>query len=164
MPDGTGACSGLCVLIANLDDGKAKLYLTWKILRLRKIESRIFQRGRYVPLQATGQRSEHVCAFAREYAGRVAVAVVPRLCATLLDENFITLCDEKLWGDTPFEVRLPPSSCYHSVLTGECFPTQGEGGWFLPLGKLLQPFPVALLLNELSTCRAACHADPRLSG
>jgi len=92
------------------------------------------------------------------------VAVVPRLCATLLDENFSTLCDEKLWGDTRLEVRLPPSSCYHNVLTGECFPALGEGGWFLPLGKLLQRFPVALLLKELSSCRAACGANSRLNG
>ena len=92
------------------------------------------------------------------------MAVVPRLCATLLDENFSTLCDEKLWGDTRLEVRLPPSSCYHNVLTGECFPAQGEGGWFLPLGNLLQRFPVALLLKELSSCRAACGANSRLNG
>ncbi|HXW91551.1 MAG TPA: hypothetical protein VEK33_13465 [Terriglobales bacterium] len=142
----------LAVLLANLGNGKAKLYLIWKTLRTRKLESLLFQQGKYVPLQATGPRSEHVCAFAREFAGRVAVVVVPRLCATLLEETFNTVCDETLWGDTRLEVPFQATPCYHNVLTGECFPVGGDQNrWFPPLGKLLHNFPVALLLNQ-----AAC--------
>jgi (1->4)-alpha-D-glucan 1-alpha-D-glucosylmutase len=142
----------LAALLANLENGKAKLYLTWKTLRVRQIESLLFQQGNYVPLHATGQRSQHVCAFAREYAGRVAVVVVPRLCATLLDDNFDTVCDETLWGDTRLEVPSQATTCYHNVFTGDCFPVRSiEGRWCPPLGQLLHNFPAALLLNQ-PTC------------
>ena len=147
------ASDDLAALLANMENGKAKLYLTWKTLRIRQTESRLFQHGQYAPLWATGQRSEHVCAFAREYAERVAIVVVPRLCAKLLREDFNTVCDPGLWGDTVLEVPFQATSCYHNVFTGECFPVRGDQGRWLPrLGELFQHFPVALLLSTPFTC------------
>jgi len=143
----------LAGLLANWESGKAKLYLTWRTLQIRQIEPLLFQQGEYIPLQATGPRSEHVCAFAREQRGRLAIVVVPRLCAALLGETFNSVCEEGVWGDTRLELPFKAAPCYHNVLTGECFPVRGEGSPCLSsLGTLLHNFPVALLLNQRSTC------------
>jgi (1->4)-alpha-D-glucan 1-alpha-D-glucosylmutase len=147
------ALPDLTALLAHWRNGKAKLYLIWKTLQIRKLESLLFQQGKYVPLYATGPRSEHVCAFAREYADRSAIVVVPRLCAGLLGDTFNTVGEEGVWGDTRLEVPFKATPCYHNVFTSECFPVLGKEGQCLPpLGTLLHNFPVALLLNQRSTC------------
>ncbi len=54
-------------LTANMDDGRIKAYLVWKILNLRKQQPELFQLGEYVPLEVTGERAKHLVAFARRY-------------------------------------------------------------------------------------------------
>jgi (1->4)-alpha-D-glucan 1-alpha-D-glucosylmutase len=134
---------------ANMDDGLIKLFLTWRTLSFRKTESLLFQQGRYIPLKVTGEKSEHLCAFAREYQGRSVIVVVPRLCGSLLRENFTTPCDESLWGDTEVDTPDSRTSCYHHVLTGECIPvSSNQQPGQLPATKLMSNFPVALLFSD----------------
>jgi len=136
-------------LLANMDGGLVKLYLTQTTLALRRKEALVFQKGHYIPLQAHGQRSEHILAFARKLEGRSVIIAVPRLCATLLGDNFDTPCEESLWGDTTLEIPHSARACYHQVFTGECIPVnRGEQGEFLPAAKLFRDFPVALLVSE----------------
>ena len=136
-------------LLANMDSGFVKLYLTQTTLALRGKEALVFEQGRYIPLQTHGQRSEHILAFARELEGRTVIIAVPRLCATLLGENFDSPCEESLWGDTTLEIPHSERACYHQVFTGECIPVdRGEQGELLPAAKLFRDFPVALLVSE----------------
>jgi (1->4)-alpha-D-glucan 1-alpha-D-glucosylmutase len=136
--------------LASTDYSPAKLWLLWKALRARKAEAPLFERGHYIPLRVSGQRCEQVVAFAREFEGRTAIVVVPRLCATLLGDHFHSVCDEEVWGDTQLEISVSGVSCYHNALTGERMPVEdAESRHFLPVGKLLRSFPVALLLNEV---------------
>jgi (1->4)-alpha-D-glucan 1-alpha-D-glucosylmutase len=140
-------------LLANMDAGLAKMYLTWRTLLIRKTKPLLFQQGSYTPLKVAGQRAEHICAFAREYEGRSVVIAVPRLCATLLGQGFSTPCADALWGDTQIEIPDAKGMCYHHVFTGECIPLGGnEQMRFLPAARLLRDFPVALLLSEPLTC------------
>src|SRR6266496_1172978 len=134
-------------LNGKITDQTMKLFLTWKTLSLRKREAALFAHGRYIPLKLAGERAEHVVAFAREYEGRTATIIVPRLCATLLGENFETVCDEVLWGDTRLETMSAGIACHHNVFTGECIPVDGESR-SLPVARLFRQFPVALLLSE----------------
>jgi len=134
-------------LTAHLENGKAKLFLTWKTLNLRKTNPELFQRGSYVPLTVSGNRSEHVVAFAREHEGRTVMIAVPRLCASLLSENRDTICDEMLWEDTRVELIGPSPTCFHNFFTGECIPAQTSGDrHFLPFSKLFRHFPAVLLV------------------
>jgi (1->4)-alpha-D-glucan 1-alpha-D-glucosylmutase len=136
-------------LLANMDNGLVKLYLTQRTLRIRKKETLLFQRGGYLPLKVNGPKSEHICAFAREYENRSIIVAVPRLCATLLGEDFNSPCNESLWGDTEVEIPFAERACYQHAFTGECIPgDQGEQGRFLPAVKLFRDFPVALLISE----------------
>jgi (1->4)-alpha-D-glucan 1-alpha-D-glucosylmutase len=146
-PDPSGS------LLARLESGEAKLYLTAKTLRFRRAAAAIFQHGKYVPLNASGPTSAHVIAFAREHEGQTAIVVVPRLCGTLLGDNVNTVCEEVLWADTILELPAPETACYHNIFTGECIPLcQSQSRQFLPLAKLFRRFPVALLTSEPSAC------------
>ena len=142
--------NGLSKLSASDD---AKLYMTWKTLNLRNEEATLFQDGAYIPLKVSGERSEHIVAFARELKGQSVVVAVPRLCAALLGENLDTVCDETLWGDTRVEITNALGKCYHNVFTGECLPVvETAGQFFLNISDLLRYFPVALLTSK-SNCR-----------
>jgi len=149
-------------LTANLDYGRAKLYLTWKTLSIRKSEPGLFRDGCYLPLDVSGEKAEHVVAYAREHAERTAIVVVPRLCATLLSENDLqTVCDERAWGDTAVKISIRGATCYHNVFTAECMPPScNERGCFLKVANVFRYFPVALLLNEPSpSSDRACRED-----
>jgi (1->4)-alpha-D-glucan 1-alpha-D-glucosylmutase len=138
---------------ANLDDGSVKLYLTSRVLGIRKMKAALFDQGNYVPLDVFGPKADHVVAFAREYEGQSAIVAVPRLCGGLLGENFETVCDQTLWTDTRIEIPNDHVTCYHHVFTAECIPL-GRDPRSLPVANLLGHFPVALLLGQPSPdCR-----------
>src|SRR5581483_7936969 len=76
-------------LLASWQDGRVKLYTTWRALAARAALPRLFTDGDYVPLLAEGDRARHVVAFARRHAAddasdgagdreSWAIAVVPR--------------------------------------------------------------------------------------
>ncbi len=130
----------------------AKLFVTWKTLNLRKEFAALFQRGTYIPLKVTGERSEHVVAFAREFEGRRAIVVAPRLWGTLLGDRG-TIGDDGLWGDTSVEIGNPHARCYHNLFTGECHQTSNDAAKdgraeSVPVAGLLRYFPVAILLGQ----------------
>ncbi|MBF0423828.1 MAG: malto-oligosyltrehalose synthase, partial [Magnetococcales bacterium] len=52
-------------LLANMADGRVKLYTIWQTLALRKRWPEVFREGGYVPLMAQGEAASHVCAYAR---------------------------------------------------------------------------------------------------
>jgi (1->4)-alpha-D-glucan 1-alpha-D-glucosylmutase len=142
-------CNDISRLSHELDDGQAKLYLTWKTLRLRQTQAALFQQGSYIPLNVSGEKKEHVVAYAREHQGKTAVVVAARLCAGLLSENLTTICNEKAWGNTAVEMSFRGAACYHNVFTSECIPANNkEQGQGVSMANLLRHFPVALLLSE----------------
>src|SRR5207244_12796163 len=70
-------------LLAQRRDGLIKLFVTWRSLELRRDHWPVFLRGDYIPLEVHGPRAEHVVALARQYEGRLIIAVVPRLTVEL---------------------------------------------------------------------------------
>src|SRR4029434_9078788 len=65
-------------------DGRAKLWLIWRILTLRERHARWFDEASYLPLAARGSKAAHLCAFARPGPGATLVAIAPRLCVGLM--------------------------------------------------------------------------------
>lgn len=146
-------------LVSNPEDGRAKLYLTWKTLGLRKTEAGLFQQGNYIPLNVSGSKSEHIVAFAREHEGKVAIVATPRLCSSLLGERFDTPCDPAVWCDTSIEITNS-AGCYHNIFTGECHPVRTEGlKQSLPVADLFRYFPVAVVVSEVSTLVHGCAGN-----
>jgi len=138
-------------LLDNIEDGRIKMYGTWMTLRLRKQHPGLFQDGAYVPLTVSGSKAGHLCAFAREIAGQIAIVAVPRLCATLLGDQEESPLGERVWGDT--RIELPSNTQqtqYQNLFTGELISAHPNGtATFLAVPALLRTFPVALVVGSI---------------
>src|SRR5579883_2813149 len=74
-------------LVDSLPDGRAKLYLIARALRLRRADPDLFAHGSYTALRVSGARSGHLMGFLRQYRDRACIAIVPRLYARLLQSG-----------------------------------------------------------------------------
>ncbi len=126
-------------LLKNWEDGRVKLFLIHQALKARRRNAELFSQGEYLPIKVEGG-SERVVAFARSLGGQTAVTVVPRLVTGLVEENVLPL-GPQVWGETL--VQLPEATTWTDALTGHRL----EGARHLPLGEILQRFPVALLVS-----------------
>jgi len=135
-------------LLESPADGRLKLYLTWKTLCLRQEQPDLFQQGEYLPLPVEGARANHVVAFARKSGSRLAMVVVPRQIAGLLNDSDLPPIAPDAWQDT--RVAIPFSNSAEkcrNVLTGEVLEIQENNGHAtIAVGRLLAAFPVALCL------------------
>ncbi len=134
-------------LLDAIDDGRIKLYVTWKGLAARRRHPGVFENGGYLPLPATGERAEHLCAFARVHEGTAVIAVAPRLHYGLTGGNESLPLGPETWGDT--HIALPEGrSKYRDEMTGVEFNAEPvDGQLSLPLADVLANFPVALLTS-----------------
>jgi (1->4)-alpha-D-glucan 1-alpha-D-glucosylmutase len=134
-------------LLADLNDSRAKLYLTWRALQFRKAHAALFDAGEYLPADVTGVRASHLCAYARHRGNERALVVIPRLYARLLGERDQLPLGERVWDDTAIEPPGGPAGArWHNVLDGRAIDTQlSDGRLALPASKVLANFPVALL-------------------
>lgn len=126
-------------------DSRIKLYVLHTVLRHRRANAELYLEGDYVPLDCEGKSRSHICAYARLHHDQAVVAVVPRLVVEL---NAVPGAPgEAVWQDTWITVpSWKTGSVYLNLLTGERLETitQGERQ-VLPLGRILQHCPVALL-------------------
>jgi len=134
--------SGARELAANMQDGRIKMYLIWRTLGLRHKFPSLIQEGQYIPLQTTGDRAEHVIAFARRHGNETILTAVPRLCARLLRGESQLPRGEEVWKNTSVVVPQFGRCKFTNVFTGEQV-IAGERG--IPAAQLFGDFPVALL-------------------
>jgi (1->4)-alpha-D-glucan 1-alpha-D-glucosylmutase len=139
-------CSQVRELLDGLQDGRAKLYLTWRTLNFRRAHDALFNTGSYIALAVTGGRAEHVCAFARHSEEDLAIAVATRWFVRLCGNGSPPL-GRSTWQDTVIELpNDEAASGYKNILTGERLTTtKREGKQVLALADVLATFPVALL-------------------
>ena len=139
----------LSQLLEFSQDGRAKLYLIWRTLCLRKEISELFQLGDYLPLEVHGTKAEHVLAFLRKVEGKNLIVVVPRLVASLLGDRESPPVGPEVWQDTQLAVpQCPCSTKYSNVLTGENLEAQEAGNiGNLRVAEVLGHFPVAVLTS-----------------
>ncbi|MDH5695065.1 MAG: malto-oligosyltrehalose synthase [Dehalococcoidia bacterium] len=134
-------------VLKSWEDGRVKLYLTYKALNVRRSHRDLFLDGDYISLQIRGQRQEHVCAFARRKSELWALVIIPRLLTKLVYAGTLPL-GRRVWGDD--FLILPEDAPQHwlNVLTGETFnislAIQG-----VPLCHAFSTFPVALLAGTV---------------
>ena len=91
-------------LVDHLDDGRCKLYLTWKVLQFRREHEELFRRGEYVPLRVSGEHASNLCAFARHYQGEWIIAIAPRLYLRLLGQREQPPHGAEVWENTLIEL------------------------------------------------------------
>lgn len=127
-------------LIDTVEDGRAKLYLTWRALHARQSHPGLFAEGEYLPMTAEGAKAEHVFAFTRRLGDATAMVVVTRLPAKLTGDPARLPVGMGVWGNT----RLPATEGqWRDVFTGRRFMFSGD----LPVADLFADLPVTLLLR-----------------
>ncbi len=136
-------------LLKTREDGRIKLYLTYRCLQSRRDCQELLRDGEYQPLRATGVRSVHVCSFARRSsAGHTAIVVAPVLLAGLM-RGAGEPVGEAVWGATRLAVPSRFGARFRDLFTGELIEVEGGNGRaHLPLRNVLTRFPVALLISE----------------
>jgi (1->4)-alpha-D-glucan 1-alpha-D-glucosylmutase len=127
-------------------DGRAKLWLAWRALALRRRDPALFERGGYTALAVSGAKAEHVVAFARQHEGRIAIAVAGRLFLQLVGEHGRLPIGPEVWQDTAIELPATDSAAsFVNVLTGE---TVAAPDGRLGVGRAFGDFPGALLVDR----------------
>ncbi|HYF41438.1 MAG TPA: malto-oligosyltrehalose synthase [Ramlibacter sp.] len=70
-------------LMKNVEDGRLKQLVTWRLLQLRQQRPGLFREGAYLPLASEGPAAEHALGFARHGPDGAVVVVAARLAYTL---------------------------------------------------------------------------------
>ncbi len=112
-------------LLAQWHDGRIKLWVTNRLLELRKQQPELFASGDYRALPVEGNLSEHACAYARVTgegdAAQAVIVIVSRWTATLEKEALMAPLGD-VWGDTRAVVPAGiPAGVYEDIFSGnEC--------------------------------------------
>ena len=120
-----------------LEDGTLKLYLTSRLLRLRRDDGAAFRSGAYAPLSVDGLHAERVLAFRRGSGGAARIVLVPRLTAAL--GAGAPVGDR--WGDTRLATGVDVAE-WRCLLSGAVMPSMGGS---LVVGAAFAELPVAVL-------------------
>jgi (1->4)-alpha-D-glucan 1-alpha-D-glucosylmutase len=134
-------------LLANLEDGRAKLYLVLRLLGLRREHPLLFESGDYLPLTVEGEHAAHVCAFARCAGNDALIVVAPRWFSVLCGEEHRHPVGRPVWGDTC--LVLPEALVereWVSLLDGEA--VAGLGRQTIPVAEVLRRFPVGVVMRH----------------
>jgi malto-oligosyltrehalose synthase len=124
-------------LAQNWRDGREKMFVAWKLLELRRMQPELFAAGDYQPLEAEGEASDHLCAFARKRDDETMIVAVPRLVHRLYQGG-----PTAHWGCT--EITPPPHGRWRNIFTGGRL----EGQDPVRISELLADFPVCVLSGE----------------
>jgi (1->4)-alpha-D-glucan 1-alpha-D-glucosylmutase len=139
----------LAGLVCEPHDGRAKLWLTSRLLRLRAAHAEFFRTAGYAALEVSGARARHVLAYVRTAGDVTMVVVVGRLFAGLVAEpqggqGAWPVDAAALWEDT--EVLLdgvPEGAVLGNVVTGERVVL---GGGRLQVAEVCRHWPGAVLM------------------
>src|SRR5271155_657519 len=123
-------------LAANWQDGREKLFISYRLLELRRRHPALFAEGDYQPIEVEGERSAHICAFARNRGDESIVVAVPRLVRQLCGDG-----QTADWGAT--EIIVSPRGGWQDVLTGR----EMSGRDRIRASELLGDFPVSVLFG-----------------
>ena len=134
-------------LLDDMADGRAKLYLTWRVLNVRKHWQPVFQDGDYTPLEVTGPAAQNLCVFVRHSGIERVITIAPRWYSRLARNTEDLPLGANVWADTFIEVpELNLGDSGINLLTGESVKVISQNEvTVLPVATLLGLFPVALL-------------------
>jgi (1->4)-alpha-D-glucan 1-alpha-D-glucosylmutase len=153
--DGSAGAQGPVLegLLRSWEDGRAKLFVTHKALQIRNKLSELFKNGEYLPLPASGDRTEHVCAFARRLGDTWSLIAVPRFYTQLVRMDRLTLkpggwkpgvWKPGVWGRGRLVLPEDSPQKWENVFTGRTVETL-PGTRELLLATTFESLPVALL-------------------
>ncbi|MBL0420992.1 malto-oligosyltrehalose synthase [Ramlibacter sp. AW1] len=126
-------------------DGRAKLWITWRLLGLRRDKPELFRLGDYQPLATGGAHGEHVLGFSRGHGAVRLFTLAGRLWSRLPADAGSAPLGEATWGDTWAACELPDGTRLRSLLDGrEVVVRQGR----IALAEAFAVLPAAVLLAQ----------------
>jgi (1->4)-alpha-D-glucan 1-alpha-D-glucosylmutase len=133
-------------LLANLPDGRAKLYLIYRTLTFRRANRELFAHGVYIPLSTAGEKAQHLVCFLRPTEEQSILVAAPRLVAGLTSGNQQPPVGAEVWKDT--RVVFPRGAArltYQCLFTGQTVTAaEHDGAFSMPAAELFASFPVFL--------------------
>jgi (1->4)-alpha-D-glucan 1-alpha-D-glucosylmutase len=127
------------------EDGRIKLYISQRLLCLRRERPELFVGGSYTPLRG----NQHVAAFARGADGQTLVIAAPVQLATLTRGAQLAPIGPDVWREAWLALPGEPGRVYRDLFTGHHHTTRPHAGRAaLKLAELFGHFPVAVLLSE----------------
>ncbi len=126
---------------------ECKLFVTWRLLQLRRARGALFRDGAYVPLEVDGRHAQHLLAYARQDDEAVVVVVAARGLPKLLGASGTLPEGASLWEDTRVSLEGVDA-------TGELVDQLAGGVVHASIGSLspaavLRGFPAAVLLGRI---------------
>ena len=133
-------------LAASPHDGRVKLWLTWRLLELRRAEEALFRDGGYTPLAVRGELSNHVIAYARSDSRSTVIVIAGLLFSQLGCEVGALPLGEAVWGDTVVTLScIADGMRLVNVLTDEALTVAGGQ---LRVAEAFGRFPGGVLRME----------------
>ena len=129
-------------LLKNPENGAIKLFLIYKALNIRKTCEALSIKGKYIPLEISGEKREHVVAYARELNNQWAITVAPRLLTSLINEGEFPIGKE-IWKDTQLLLPIDTHFKWKNIFTNQHVEIIEK----ISIGDILTSFPVSLLLS-----------------
>ena len=124
--------------LEHIEDGTLKLYLTTRLLRLRRDDGPALATGSYLPLTAEGAHAERLIAFRRGHGMEARIVLAPRLTSGLGAGAPIGA----RWADTRLEIDDEGVDGWRCLLSGvEVLAHDGS----VAVSSALAALPVAVL-------------------
>jgi (1->4)-alpha-D-glucan 1-alpha-D-glucosylmutase len=139
-------------LLVHPEDGRLKLYVTYKALRFRRLQRALFLTGDYLPLTVSGRRREHLVAFVRQHGEQCVLIAVPRLLFKLSPSGKPPT-GRQLWRDTILHLPKDAPQHWSNILTEETLVgyDDDEGRTVLQVSDLFKRLPIAMLTTTRAT-------------
>jgi (1->4)-alpha-D-glucan 1-alpha-D-glucosylmutase len=131
-------------ILSSWEDGRIKLYVTYKALTARRTYQDLFQNGEYIVLKVEGKKQEHIYAFIRHYQEKWALIAVPRFFTKLVEVNGLP-AGKSVWGNDRVFLSENAPRDWLNIFTGEVVKSTGS----LPITEVFGTFPVALLIPSV---------------
>lgn len=138
-----GAANRLRHLLDDMADGRAKLFVTAKLLALRAAQPALFADGGYQVVPVLGTHAQRIVAFARVHASARIVVVAPRLLTGLPAIAHADPLGTDVWGDTALDLGGLGDG-WREWLSGRDLIADDTAR--LQLGEVLGAFPVAVMI------------------
>ena len=128
--------------------GRIKMFVTQRLLQLRRRLPELFLDGRYEPLTVEGERADHLIAFARMYGDAAVIVLAARLFIRLLGWERPRL-HAAAWADTRVTGLADRGGRWRNILTDTAH-AFARGAQTLEMRDILGGMPAAVLVCEAS--------------
>ncbi|MDQ6669705.1 MAG: malto-oligosyltrehalose synthase [Chloroflexota bacterium] len=131
-------------LLTCAEDGRIKLFISHRLLSLRRERPELFVGANYTPLRG----DQRVAAFGRGAEGHTLVIAAPVQIATLTRGALLPPIGPEVWREGWLPVPGEPGRVFHDVFTGQKRTAQQHAGRAaLKLAEIFSDLPVSALLS-----------------